>query len=168
MGKYSDFSRFRNNELKKFFFDKSVQSYLKQKAKENKKGFTSVGNKVVGIGATITTPVLAKLLNLTDNIDDSFLSYVLISLKLLACAVGVVLLFLFCTLVYIVMVKLINIVRGRKLIKKPIRFSEMNPKNIEELINLFKHKVDDQICLAISIYDHVEDQVQLLGTMHKF
>lgn len=165
MSKFNDFSRFKNNELRSYFFSKEIDRYIKEKNKEKDK------NAHPFIGAIFSALITNFIAGIKDFIPKEKYDEVInnLSLKILIYfIIAIVLCFIFiCVYLFYMRVlqKLIDSIQEYLELRRHSRgiqnaddYKPHKHKQERLYLNKFNHEVVNQISLSLSIITHAEDE----------
>lgn len=159
MGRFRDFSTYKSNELKHFFEKKSLLNYLENKSSLEKKGFGRFRPQIfsaIAIFVVNSKTDLSAFISVLQT-DTNIYVFILIQIVYLIFVVG--LLYLFCLIIFSLMFRpAISLFENLRIFNRAESLDKYSPHNLDGIIDEFKHKVDDQICLAVSIFDAINDE----------
>lgn len=155
MAKFKDFSEYKNNTLKYYFFQKALKNYALEKEKQEGEK-SKVGDNL--IFSTLFTYLISETDYLTTLKNNCLLLYLLI----------VILFYLAMMAVYYL--GIFPMYKGMKTRYENWKFNRTaNPDNLrsaeqkttQAYLNKFNHEISDQIAIAIDITSRIKEDSNL-------
>lgn len=155
MAKFKDFSEYKNNTLKYYFFQKALKNYALEKEKQEGEK-SKVGDNL--IFTTLFTYLISETDYLTTLKNKCLLLYLLIIILVYLAMMVVYHLFIF------------RFYKGMKTRYENWKFNRTaNPDNLrsaeqkttQAYLNKFNHEISDQIAIAIDITSRIKEDSNL-------
>lgn len=162
MPNVANFSEYKTND----FLREELKRY-EQKLEEEKKKKGRLEDSIFSACMSFATALFLYAIKDSENTLNTLFQWIhenvmqnawWIILFYIALIFQSVILFLVYKLIFSKMKSLIQKIRNRRRLTGTINPVEYSPKDPVEIAHLFNHKVDDQISLAVSIFNDVEKQ----------